>query len=240
LTYDKREYKNYCIETERDKYSMIVELRQEDPNSIYKRVVNIKVPIYVTYGEKDPYMLLSGKTDVKLEMVKPFYEKMKKAGNVPVIKFYPGAGHFIHTDFPDEFSQDVVRILLRDSISGPVEDVSDYVSPRVKAPEDIQAFFDQFKKDILTKDMKKIEPHYATNFKERGYNRAEFLGALPRTLGFVNDYDIKLTKCEPDAKNPNIVYLDGSVSLGSMVIPFPDGYQVIKEGGSWKWNGNQK
>ena len=65
---------------------------------------------------------------------------MKKAGNAPVIKFYAGAGHFIHTDVPDEYSQDVVRIVLRDSISGPVEDVSGYVSPGVKAPEDIQAY----------------------------------------------------------------------------------------------------
>ena len=140
--------------------------------------------------------------------MKPFYDKMKKAGNAPVIKFYAGAGHFIHTDVPDEYSQDVVRIVLRDSISGPVEDVSGYVSPGVKAPEDIQAFFDQFRKDILTKDMKKIEPHYAANFKERGYDRMAFLGALPGTLGFVNDYDIKLTKCQPDAKNPNVVYLE--------------------------------
>jgi len=69
---------------------------------------------------------------------------MKNAGNAPVVKFYPGAGHFIHTDFPEDYSQDVVSIVLRDSISGPVEDVSDYVAPGVKAPEDIQAFFDQF------------------------------------------------------------------------------------------------
>jgi pimeloyl-ACP methyl ester carboxylesterase len=242
LISDKEEYRNYCLEAVRDIYSLGVEVRIDDPNSLYKKAVNIKAPIYLTYGTKDPFMptRLSGKSDVKWEIVKPFYDKMKKAGNAPVIKFYAGAGHFIHTDVPDEYSQDVVRIVLRDSISGPVEDVSNYVAPGVKAPEDIQAFFDQFRKDILTKDMKKIEPHYAANFKERGYSRAEFLGALPGTLGFVNDYDIKLTKCEPDAKNPNVVYLVGSVSLGGMIIPLPDGYQIIKEDGRWKWNGNQK
>jgi pimeloyl-ACP methyl ester carboxylesterase len=243
LTGDKNEFKIYCIESQRDVYSLGVEVRLEDPNSINKRIVNIKVPIFITYGDKDPFMptRLSGKSDLKLEIIKPFYEKMKKAGNVPVIKFYAGAGHFIHTDFPEDYAQDVASIVRNDSISGPTEDVSSYVASAMKTPEDIQAFFDQFKKDILTKDMKKIEPYYAANFKERGYNRQEFLDALPRTLGFVNDYTFKLTKCQPDTNNPNVVYLEGTVSLGGgMIIPLPDGYQIIKENGRWKWNGNQK
>jgi pimeloyl-ACP methyl ester carboxylesterase len=239
---DKREFNNYITEDARDIYSLGVEVRKEDPNSINKRIKNIKIPIFLTLGEKDPLLPtpLSGKSNLRLDLIKPFYDDLKKAGNPPKVKVYAGAGHFIHTDLPEDYSQDVVSIVLKDSISGPTEDVDSYKAPAIKIPDDVLAFFEQFKKDILTKDMKKIEPHYAANFKERGYSRAEFLGALPGTLGFVNDYDIKLTKCEPDAKNPNVVYLVGSVSLGGMIIPLPDGYQIIKEDGRWKWNGNQK
>ena len=36
---------------------------------------------------------------------------MTAAGNPPVVKIYPGVGHFIHTDVPLEFARDVVSYM---------------------------------------------------------------------------------------------------------------------------------
>ena len=109
-----------------------------------------------------------------------------------------------------------------------------------KAPEDVQAFFGQFKKDILTYNMKKIGLHYATNFKQDGTDREAFLAILSTTVNLVTDYVVQLTKYEVDKNNPDIARIDGTVDLGSMTLPFAPGSMIIKENGAWKWYGNQK
>ena len=38
-------------------------------------------------------------------------KRMTAAGNKPVLKVYPGVGHFIHTDVPYEFARDTVDFL---------------------------------------------------------------------------------------------------------------------------------
>ena len=110
----------------------------------------------------------------------------------------------------------------------------------VKAPEDVQAFFGQFKKDILTYNMKKIGLHYASNFKQDGTDRDAFLAILSTTVNLVTDYVVQLTKYEVDKNNPDIARIDGTVDLGSMNLPFAPGSMIIKENGVWKWYGNQK
>jgi pimeloyl-ACP methyl ester carboxylesterase len=239
---NKREHYNYCAEDARDIYSLGVEVRRADPNSLNKRMKNIKAPIFLTYGDKDPLIPtpLSGKSNLRWEIIKPFYDDLKKAGNPPLVKIYNGAGHFIHTDFPDLYSRDVVSFVLQSKAGGLLEDVDAYKSPSIKLPKDVRSFLDQFQKDMLTNDMKKISPHYAVNFKQDGYDRKAFLGVLSKTISFVNKYKIKLTKHEPDKNNSDIVLIDGSVDLGSMTVPFADHSMIIKENGIWKWYGNQK
>ena len=242
ISANKKEYERAVTEEARDIYALGVEVRKEDPMSIAKRTKYIKAPIFLTFGEKDPLMPtpLSGKSDLRWDVIKPFYDDLKKAGNPPLVKIYPGAGHFVHTDLPDLYSQDVVSFVLKSKVSGPLEDVDDYKAPGISAPADVQAFFDQFKKDVLTYDMKKIGAHYATNFKQDGYDKDAFLGVLNRTITMVTNYVVKLTKFEVDNKNPNIVNIDGSADLGPMTVPFATGSMIIKENGVWKWYGNQK
>jgi pimeloyl-ACP methyl ester carboxylesterase len=239
---NKREHYNYVAEDARDIYSLGIESRREDPNSIYKRIRNIKAPIFLTFGEKDPLLptLLSGKTDLKWEIIKPVYDDLKKAGNPPLVKIYAGAGHFIHTDFPDLYSNDVVNFVLKSKAGEPLEDVEGYKSPNLQLPEDVQAFLNQFRDDVLSRDMKKISMHYAASFKQDGYNRQAFLELLSRTVGFIAKYETKMTKLEADKTDPAILHVDGSVDLGSLTAPFADRSMMIKENGVWKWYGNQK
>ena len=124
--------------------------------------------------------------------------------------------------------------------SAPQSAVVNSPASGVKAPEDVLAFFDQFKKDVLTYDMKKIGLHYAANFKQDGSDRNSFLGVLSNTINFVSDYVVQLTKYEVDKTNPDIAMIAGSVDLGSMNVPFAPGSMIIKENGIWKWYGNQK
>lgn len=239
---NKREHYNYCAEDVRDIYSLGVEIRRADQNSLNKRLKNIKSPVFLTYGEKDPFVPapLSGKRNLRWELIKPFYDDLEKAGNPPLIKIYSGAGHFIHTDFPDLYAGDVVSFAMQSKVSGPTEDVAAYKSPDIKLPDDVQSFFDQFQKDILTYDMKKISPHYAANFKQDGYDRQAFLEVLNKTINFVNKYVVKVTKFEVIKNNSAIALIDGSVDLGAIIVPFADGSMMIKENGVWKWYGNQK
>ncbi len=239
---NRREHYNYCAEDARDLYSLGIEVRREDPGSLYKRLKTIKVPIFLTYGEKDPIIPspLGSKSNLRWELIKPFYEDLKKAGNPPLVKVYSGAGHFIHTDFPDLYAQDVVSFVLQSKVSGPLEDVDNYQSPDIRIPEDVQSFLDQYRKDILTYDMKKISLHYADNFKQDGYDRRAFLEVLNRTVNFITKYDVKLTKLEADKINTAIFLIDGSVDLGPMTVPFADNSLMIKENGVWKWYGNQR
>ena len=239
---NKREYYNFCVEEARDIYSLGIEVRREDPNSINKRIKNINAPVFLTFGEKDPLVPtpLSGKSNLRWEVIKPFYDDLKKAGNPPLVKIYAGAGHFIHTDFPALYSQDVVSFVLQSKVSGLTENVDDYQAPGIKSPDDVQPFFNQYRKDILTHDMKKISAHYAVNFKQDGYERETFLKVLNNTMNFATNYLVKLTKFEPDKNNPNIALIDGFVDLGPMTVPFADRSMIIKENGVWKWYGNQK
>lgn len=239
---NKREHYNFCAEDARDIYSLGIEVRREDPGSINKRIKNIKAPIFLTFGERDPFVPtpLSGKSNLRWDLIKPFYDELKKAGNPPLVKIYNGAGHFIHTDFPDLYSQDVVSFVLKSKAGGPLEDVDAYKSPGIELTADVQSFFDQFRKDILTYDLKKISPHYAVNFKQDGYDRQAFFEILSKTVSFVTKYEIKVTRFEADKNNSDIVLIDGSVDLGSMTVPFADRSMIIKENGVWRWYGNQK
>lgn len=239
---NKKEHYNYCAADARDIYSLGVEVRREDQNSINKRIQYINVPVFLALGDKDPLLPtpLGGKSNLRWEVIKPFHDDLARAGNPPQVKIYAGAGHFIHTDYPDLFAGDVAGFVLRATVSEPLEDINKYKFPGVKAPEEIQSFFDQFKKDVLTHDMKKISPHYAANFRQDGYNREAFLGILHKTVKYVTNYEIQLTKYEPDKNNHQVVYIDGSVNLGSMIVPFADHSAIIRENGNWKWYGNQR
>lgn len=119
---NKKEYDNYIITYVRDIYTLGIEIGKDDPMSITKRVKEIKVPICLLFGDKEPFIpvkFLSGLGNLKKEVIKPFYNNLKAAGNTPVVKVYPGVGHFVHTDVPDEFAKDVVDFTLKGSITAP-------------------------------------------------------------------------------------------------------------------------
>jgi pimeloyl-ACP methyl ester carboxylesterase len=97
-----------------DVYSIGSELRKEDPNNLYQRLTQIKAPIFMAFGAQEPFIpstSLNGLQDMANEVINPFIERMRLAGNPLTVKIYPEVGHFIHTDVPYEFAKDTVDFI---------------------------------------------------------------------------------------------------------------------------------
>jgi homoserine O-acetyltransferase len=97
-----------------DLYSICSELAVDDPKSLYKQLPQIKAPIFLAFGAQEPFIpgtALNGLEDLGKGIINPFMKRMTAAGNKPVLKVYPGVGHFIHTDVPYEFARDTVDFM---------------------------------------------------------------------------------------------------------------------------------
>jgi len=97
-----------------DIYTMVAELQQDDPKNLYRRLTQINVPIFLAFGDKEPFIpgtSLNGLKDLGRDVITPFMVRMTNVGNRPVLKIYPDTGHFIHTDNPVEFAADMVDFI---------------------------------------------------------------------------------------------------------------------------------
>ena len=102
-----------------DIYTMVAELQQDDPKNLYERLTQIKVPIFLSFGDKEPFIpgtAFNGLTDLGRDIITPFMTRMTNAGNRPILKIYPDTGHFIHTDNPVEFAVDVVDFVTKGTV----------------------------------------------------------------------------------------------------------------------------
>ncbi|APO54486.1 homoserine O-acetyltransferase [Bradyrhizobium diazoefficiens] len=102
-----------------DIYTIGAELQQNDPKNLYERVTQIKAPIFLAFGDKEPFIptpAFNGLTDLGRDVITPFMTRMTNAGNRPMLKIYPETGHFIHTDNPVEYSADVVDFVTKGTV----------------------------------------------------------------------------------------------------------------------------
>jgi len=123
---NKRELDQWVFMFIYDLYSICSEIAAEDPASMYKQLPKIKAPIFVAFGAQEPFIpgtALNGLKDLGNDIINPFMQRMTAAGNKPVLKVYPGVGHFIHTDVPYEFARDTVDFMRHGHV--------DAVSPEV-------------------------------------------------------------------------------------------------------------
>jgi pimeloyl-ACP methyl ester carboxylesterase len=108
-----------------DIYTMVSELQRDDPNNLYEQLTKINVPIFLAFGDKEPYIpatAFNGLEDLGRDIITPFMRRMTLVGNRPVLKIYPDTGHFIHTDNPVEYPADVVDFVTTGTVdtSSPV------------------------------------------------------------------------------------------------------------------------
>ncbi|WP_408647678.1 alpha/beta hydrolase [Xanthobacter dioxanivorans] len=108
---DPREFQQWVDVFIFDIYAMVSELQEKDPQSLYKRLTDIKIPIFLAFGDKEPFIpgtAFNGLNDLSRQLILPFMRRMNAAGRDVQLKIYPGTAHFIHTDEPVAFAQDVV------------------------------------------------------------------------------------------------------------------------------------
>lgn len=94
-----------------DIYGMVAELQKGDAKSLYNRLTEIKIPILLTFGDKEPFIPgtpFNGLTNLSRDIILPFMRRMTAAGGDVQVKVYADTGHFIHTDNPISFAEDVV------------------------------------------------------------------------------------------------------------------------------------
>jgi len=111
---NKRELDQWVFMFIYDLYSICSEVAAEDPASMYKQLPKIKAPMFVAFGAQEPFIpgtALNGLKGLGNDIINPFMQRMTAAGNKPVLKVYPGVGHFIHTDVPYEFARDTVDFM---------------------------------------------------------------------------------------------------------------------------------
>ncbi len=126
ITGNRREFEQWAFMFVYDLFAICSENARDDENSLYKRLPQIKAPIFLAFGAIEPFIpstALNGLTDKAKQIIIPFRERMKAAGNMPVIKIYPNVGHFIHTDVPHEFAKDTVDFLKTRRVDAMTPDV---------------------------------------------------------------------------------------------------------------------
>jgi pimeloyl-ACP methyl ester carboxylesterase len=114
-----KELEQWCNVFIYDVYTIGAELQQDDPKNLYERLTQIKAPIFLAFGDKEPFIptpAFNGLTDLGRDVITPFMSRMTNAGNRPMLKIYPETGHFIHTDNPVEYSADVVDFVTRGTV----------------------------------------------------------------------------------------------------------------------------
>ena len=114
-----KEFEQWCNVFIFDIYTMVSELQQDDPKNLYERLTQIKAPIFLSFGDKEPFIpgtAFNGLTDLGSDIITPFMSRMTNAGNRPILKIYPDTGHFIHTDNPVEFPVDVVDFVTKGTV----------------------------------------------------------------------------------------------------------------------------
>ena len=114
-----KELEQWCNVFIFDVYTIGAELQQDDPKNLYERLTQIKAPIFLAFGDKEPFIptpAFNGLTDLGRDVITPFMTRMTNAGNRPMLKIYPETGHFIHTDNPVEYLRR--RRGLRDQRNG--------------------------------------------------------------------------------------------------------------------------
>jgi pimeloyl-ACP methyl ester carboxylesterase len=123
ITGNPVEFERYSIASLRDVYHLGVEIQKEDPDSLFKCYDRIRAPIFLIFGDDEPFYpkKISGLKDLNMEMIKPFYERMTAAKCAVSVKLYPDCGHFPHSDLPELFAEDVVRFVSTGSVENTVD-----------------------------------------------------------------------------------------------------------------------
>lgn len=96
-----------------DSLASILESGKDDPHAIFNRLDQLRVPTLLTFGTREPTIPIPGTGNEHLvdDLIAPLAQRVARKHLPLQIKLYEGAGHFLHTDLPDQFPRDVLQFL---------------------------------------------------------------------------------------------------------------------------------
>jgi len=223
-----------------DVYTQGIEVLKDDPRSVTKRLGEIKAPVFIAFGAKEPFIpttAASGNSDLKRDLLKPAYERMAAAGNPPLVKIYPEAAHFIHTDQPARFNRDVLAFVRAGQVPGLLEQPADYGNAAAALPAEIAAFVQEDVAAVKSKDIARIMAQYSKGFRSDGRGYAETQALFTQFAdALAAKWEVEITEVSIDG---DIATLQGYLINQFARTPLA-GTQLIREDGRWKWYGNRK
>lgn len=237
---NRREYERYIKTYVRDVYALGIEVRREAPASLYKRLPEIDVPVFIAFGEGDPFIpttVLSGLTDLRNQIIKPAFEMLAERGPEPVVAVYADAGHFLHTDYPVRFGADVVSFVKSGTIQSETEDPAGY-SAAAPLPAGVQALMERDEAAFASGDIEAIMANYHTDYRDGGRDKAAQRAVMRQFLGMTRTYEVIIDGFEPVGDNKAVI--SGGIRSDLGTLPFPKRAMVIKDGDRWYWYGDQQ
>jgi len=220
----------------------LLESRQDDENSLPARFSRIQAPTLLLLGLQDPVFPIpgTGNTHLVADMVHPFY-MMARSRKMPLqIKLYQNAGHFIHTDLPDEMSRDVLSFLKQGEVAGPLYagNPENYLPPARTAlatlPAPVAEFKTAWEKTLLKQDLAGLRQLLHPEIKHTGRN-------LEQVVGFFQSFISNVTRWE-------LVIFAAELVDGEWVIEVetrndfgvhPDRFVLKQHEGQWRFFGNR-
>jgi len=222
--------------------SALLESRQDDESSLPARFSRIQAPTLLLLGLQDPVFPIPGTGNTQLvgDMVHPFY-MMARSRKMPLqIKLYKNAGHFIHTDLPDEMSSDVLSFLKQGEVAGPLYagNPEAYLPPARTALATLPAPVGEFKaaweKTLLKQDLAGVRQLLHPEIKHTGRN-------FEQAVGFFQSFISNVTRWE-------LVVLGAELINGEWVLDVetrndfgvhPDRFVLKQHEGQWRFFGNR-
>ncbi len=222
--------------------SALLECRGEDADSFPGRLAKLKVPTLLALGVKDPIYPIpgSGNTSLVKDTVQVVW-LLAGGKNSPLkIKLYPEAGHFIHTDLPEQFSREVLEFLASGKAPEPLYagDPTPWLPPPravlSELPEGVAAFKRQYEKAFLAHDINAVRELFHPDYKKNGEGREQRLQTYQSFLASVTRWELKVYAIE---QKGDIIEMDAE-TLNDFGV-FPDKFRLKQSEGLWRSYGNQ-
>jgi len=212
-----------------DSLAALSECRAEDGNALPNRLAKLKVPTLVAMGMKESVL--------PLDPLPGLFQEARRNKAPIIIKLYENAGHFIHTDLPEQFSADVLAFLQTEKVPEPLF-AGEFAkrTPLAELPDDVRRFKERAEAAWAKSDINAVRHAiYHPQFRDDGQTLQQRLDSFAPWFSMNSHYKMLIYAIKP--LNDGLI-LDVEIinSFGS----FPNSLVMKKMDGEWYYYGNQK
>ncbi|MGE5387044.1 MAG: alpha/beta fold hydrolase [Betaproteobacteria bacterium] len=212
-----------------DSLAAVAECRVEDADALPGRIPRLKMPTFIALGAKDPV--------VPADSAKSLYLGAHSFRAPIQIKLYD-AGHFIHTDLPEQFSREVLDFLTTGKVAEPVYAGIDAPAkkPLAQLPPEVLAFKQRAEAAWAKRDVGEIQRAiYHPDFREDGQSLKERMEFIASFAGMISSWQLVVFDVKREG---DILVVDSEIqnTFGN----FPGVVRLKELNGVWLSYGNQR